>query len=117
MENLIITTHEELTDILKDLLDGYLRTTHRAEVTPPEKMGIAQAAEFLTSKGYKISNSGIRRLIVSNEIPHKRFGGRIILSRKELLLWAEMRSQKPQKNMIAANNLASSARRQSSSKK
>jgi len=120
MENVILTTPEQLASIvemsIKRVLDS-MPGWHIPQKHQPERMNIEQASEYLSENGFLLSISGLRKFVFNKEVPYQKFGGKVIFNRSELLDWASSRISSNKKENAAASTLAISAKRQSTSKR
>jgi hypothetical protein len=108
MNNLIITTPDELRAIVQEAVSGALpKTTPEPQI---DSITLADAVELLREHGYPTSKAQIYKLTASDGIPCKHYGHKLVFSRKELLLWAESQT-KPRHDESVMLNLARSARR------
>lgn len=71
-----------------------------------------QAIQFLTENGLPMKAGQFYFLTSSGQMPSKRIGKRLVLSRKELSTWLESRlNSKPDRKQRAAKLIAESARK------
>ena len=115
MENLIVTTPENLTRLIREAVREASNNAIPKATPLPDKLEIKAAVEFLNSEGYPISLSSLRRLVFEEQIPYRKFGSRVIFNTKDLRAWAEVRTVS-KKKQISTSELSKSARRQSSKK-
>jgi excisionase family DNA binding protein len=80
---LIVTTAKELEAVINRAVSSALNSKTQPQVTP-DRCTLDDALE-LTG----LSKSKLYKLTSSKEIPHKRFGNRLIFSRKVLVAWIE----------------------------
>lgn len=91
-----------------DRLESHLLEIKRSSQPPTPKPDRCTFDEALEITG--LSKSKLYKLTSSDEIPHKRYGNRLIFSRRELTAWVE--EQTVEKNSDDATQaLAASARR------
>ncbi|WP_320052794.1 helix-turn-helix domain-containing protein [uncultured Acetobacteroides sp.] len=53
-----------------------------------ENMSVAEAAEMLNNNGYKLTKSTLYYMTSKRQIPHSKFGRKVVFSEPELLDWA-----------------------------
>jgi hypothetical protein len=58
---------------------------------------LSDALELLREHGYPTFKAQVYKLTASGDIPCKRYGKKLVFSRKELLHWAEVQT-KPKSN-------------------
>lgn len=80
---LIVTTLEQLEAVINRAVYSALNQKAQQPVLS-DRCSLEDALE-LTG----LSKSTIYKLTSSKEVPHKRFGNRLVFSRKELLNWVE----------------------------
>ena len=74
----------------------------------PDRISLSEACELTGS-----SKSQIYKLTMLNEIPHQKFGKRLVFSRKELNEWMESKTVSPLSQSDEMDNrLAKSAKKQ-----
>ena len=95
MSEIIVTTRAELCDIIAAQIDKALaRYTARANPTLPDKVDVDGAVAYLNEIGCPISKHTLYALVAKEEVPHAKFGRRLVFSRKELTGWADSRTDK-----------------------
>lgn len=102
---LIVTTAEQLNSIIFNAVSRALNKKPEPQQLP-DRCGFGDALEITG-----LSKSKLYKLTASNEIPHKRFGSRLIFSRKELLTWLESQTVDKHDSSEVHLALARSARR------
>jgi excisionase family DNA binding protein len=98
MEQIIVTTPSELRALIAEeceRLYSRLAENKEGKSEEPEMISAGEAAQYLTSKGYRISKSSIESLTSTGEIPFVKFGRKTLYSRGELMDWAESRIHRP----------------------
>ncbi len=102
---LIVTTADQLSQIIRGEFSRAFN--FKPEPQPlPDRCTFEDALE-LTG----LSKSKLYKLTAANEIPNKRFGSRLIFSRKELLAWVEAQTVDKHTTSDATLAIARSARR------
>lgn len=94
MKEIIIVSPEELATLVEKSVSSALesRKPHKAE---PDPMDLNNAVRFLREQGYPTSKAKIYKLTSSGHIPFRKYGNRLVFSRKELLAWAESQTVNP----------------------
>lgn len=87
MDKIILTTREELKEIILEVLQEHFPREEKAE--PSDTLSIEEALEFLKDNGYSTSKATIYKFTSQNSIPYGRYGKRLVFSRKSLLKWAK----------------------------
>ena len=88
MTNIILTTPEELRAIVSETVSQSLAgfTQPRNE---PDNLTPDVAVEVLERHGFLISKARLYKLTAKKEVPFRKYGNKLLFSRKELLTWAE----------------------------
>jgi excisionase family DNA binding protein len=114
MNEIILTTPDQLEQVVMQALKKVLPAVEKEKsAEPPDSCSFNQALTFLSENGYVISKSALYKLTALKKIPFKRFGRKIIFSRKELLQWVESLTMPNSGTSNVLLNLAESARRKS----
>ncbi|KAA6339137.1 hypothetical protein EZS27_012911 [termite gut metagenome] len=109
MNPIIITTPEELRAIVSEAVSGVIPKT--ASESKIDTITLSSAIELLREYGYPTSKAKVYKLTASGDIPCKRYGNKLVFSRKELLEWAENQTKPKNNPSEIMSNLARSARR------
>lgn len=88
MSNIILTTPEELRAIVGEAIAELLPKTAPKE-SQPDTITLSTALDLLTEYGYPTSRAKVYKLTSAGTIPHRKYGNKLVFSRKELLKWAE----------------------------
>jgi hypothetical protein len=110
MNNIIITTPEELRAIVSEAVSGALPKTASGQ-SQVDTITLTDALELLMEHGYPTSKAKIYKLTSAGEIPCKRYGNKLVFSRKVLLQWAESQTKSKSDSSNISLTLARSARR------
>jgi len=110
MSTIIVTTPEELRAIVNEAIAEFLPKTQLKE-TKSDRISLDTAIELLAENGYPTSKAKIYKLTSSEEMPHLKYGNKLIFSRKELLQWAVSQTKRIGNHSEVALTLARSARR------
>ncbi len=94
MGNVIVTTPEELKEIVSEAIAKHLAPITRSAESLPDTITMDTAIALLGENGYPTSRAKIYKLTSNNEIPHNKYGNKLVFSRKELLAWANARAVK-----------------------
>ncbi len=108
MQNMILTpvSVEELVNLIACEVETRI---HRAEPKEPpqDRISLSEACE-LTNQ----SKGQVYKLTMLNEIPFRKYGKRLVFSRKELLDWIEKRTiSAPEAGNVMTDRLAKSAKK------
>ena len=111
MSNLILTTPEELKAIVGEAIAEYL-----PKQTPKESQSdtitLTTTLELLTENGYPTSRAKVYKLTSSGTMPHRKYGNKLVFSRREVLNWAQSQTYDKRDEMSeTVITLARSARR------
>ncbi|KAA6311631.1 hypothetical protein EZS27_037278 [termite gut metagenome] len=109
MNNIIITTPEELRAIVSEAVSGVIpKTVSESKI---DTITLSDAIELLREHGYPTSKAKVYKLTASGDILCKRYGNKLVFSRKELLEWAENQTKSKRDASHISLTLAYSARR------
>lgn len=110
MTSIIITEEEKLRAIVRDEVSGlfHARQERKAEI---DTMTLAGALTLLAEYGYVMSKAKLYKLTASDNIPCRKFGQKLVFSRKDILSWAEGQTKPKNDQSEIIQTLARSARR------
>ncbi len=108
MDKIILTTREELKEIILEVLQEHFRPKEEIQ----ETLTLDQALEVLKDNGYPTSKAQVYRLTSSGEIPYGKYGNKLVFSRKELLQWASSQVINMNDNFDSILALVKSAKKQ-----
>ena len=101
MDNtVIVTTPAQLREIVADEVSAILPKL--ADFRRKNGMTVEDAALFLTEQGIPTTRATLYSHVYKDTIPYKKFGRRIVFSKKELLAWIEARTTRPEDRRAAA---------------
>ena len=115
MENsIIVTTPAQLQTIINDAVAAILPKLadfrRKNESVEADGMNAEAAARFLSEQGIPTTRATLYNLVYKEAIPYKKFGRRVVFSKKELLTWIESRTEHCEdRRTAAALRLAESA--------
>lgn len=90
MENVIVTTKEELRAIIIEAVNSCRRSDSANNVQHvSDNLTLDGAVSFLHENGFPTSKAKLYKLTSSKKIPFRKFGLRLVFSRKALLQWAQ----------------------------
>ena len=89
MNNIIVTTPEELRAIISDVLANTILQASKTK-EPPDNITLDTAIRILEESGFPTSKAKIYKLTSAGTIPFRKYGNKLIFSQKELLGWAEL---------------------------
>jgi len=110
MTNIIITEEDKLRAIVKEEVSKLLP----AKQNPKEEIDtitLSDTLALLCEHGYPMSKAKLYKLTATSEIPCRKFGQKLVFSRKELLHWAENQTKPKNNSSEVILTLARSARR------
>ena len=110
MSSIILTTPEELKAIVGEAIAELLPKTKSKE-SQPDNITLTTALELLLEYGYPTSRAKIYKLTSADQMPHRKYGNKLVFSRKELLNWAESKTHSKNNRSEVAMILARSAKR------
>lgn len=109
MQNMILTpvAVDELVDLIACEVESRINRTEYRE--PPQDRITLDEACLITNS----SKSQIYKQTMLNEIPHQKFGKRLVFSRKELASWMDQRTVSPvNAGEVMEKRLSESAKKQ-----
>lgn len=116
MENIIVTTPAQLQSIITDAVNAIIPKLadfrRKNEPAETDGMNVEDTARFLTEQGIPTTRATLYNHVYKSTIPYKKFGRRVVFSKKELLTWIESRTvHSEDKRAAAALRIAESANR------
>lgn len=110
MTNIIVAEEDKLRTIVHEEVSKIFQSKEEPK-TEIDTVTLQGALSLLSEYGYIMSKAKLYKLTSSGDIPCRKFGQKLVFSRKELLLWAETQT-KPKHNLTGISLiLARSARR------
>ena len=98
MDKIIITTPEELKNLICNAIEPYFHSIDQPQ-SLPDQLTLDQAVAFLNDYGFPTSKTKIYRLTSENKMPYKKFGNRLVFSKALLLDWAIKRTKDMSSNI------------------
>lgn len=95
MDKVILVTRDELKKLIYEVLEDFFKDKDldkKKEVS--DTMSLEDTIEFLRENGYPTSKPSIYRQTSANKIPYRKYGNRLVFSRKELMNWVKMNTVK-----------------------
>lgn len=84
---IVVTSAEELKAIIRDVLSEQTEPT--ATSVQSDNISLDKAIKLLTEWGYPTSKAKIYKLTSTGAMPCRKYGNKLIFSRKELLKWVD----------------------------
>lgn len=113
MTNIILTTSEELRAIIsEEVSKAFPMVSTPKEL--PDTITLDTAIQVLEEYGYPTSKAKIYKLTSTGSMPFRKYGNKLVFSRKELILWADSQTKSHQEHIAIASanlTLAKSAKR------
>ena len=94
MSNIIVTTPEELKAIISEVFANTVPQTSDVKELP-DSITLDTAIRILKESGFPTSKAKIYKLTSSGSMPFRKYGNKLVFSRKELLNWAEQQTKTP----------------------
>jgi predicted DNA-binding transcriptional regulator AlpA len=110
MQNIILTTPDELRAIVSEAVSGVIpkQVSSNNQI---DTLTLNDALKLLREHGYPTSKAKIYKLTSAGTIPCKLYGNKLVFSRKAVLEWADSQT-KPKRDLSEISlTLARSARR------
>ena len=110
MNQIIVAEEEKLRAIVHEEVSKLFQVK-REPKTEIDTMTLSCALTLLAEYGYILSKAKLYKLTASGNIPCRKFGQKLVFSRKEILLWAENQTRPKNNHAEISLTLARSARR------
>lgn len=109
MSTIIITEEAKLRSLIQEEVAKVMPTqsNKKEEI---DSITLDGAISYLEEQGYPVSKAKMYKLTSSEEIPCRKFGQKLVFSRKNLLHWAETQSKPKNSKLEAIQTLAESAK-------
>lgn len=111
MNQIIVTTPEELRAIVSETVSQTLAGLTYTQKELPDNLTPDAAVEALEQHGFLISKARLYKLTAKGEVPFRKYGNKLLFSRKELLSWADSLARRVNDKSDAALTIAKSANR------
>ncbi len=86
-ERLALIGHDELKHLIRQEIEAVQRLLEAKPVH--DTIPLVDALKMLEEHGMPTSKAKIYKLTSAGEIPHRKYGNKLVFSRKELLKWME----------------------------
>lgn len=94
---IIVTTPEQLQEFINnainDILPKLAELICNNKPVENDVINTVNAARFLSEHGPRITSSKLRAMVHNECIPYRKFGRRVVFSKRELLAWIESRTE------------------------
>ena len=110
MRNIILTTPEELREIIAEAVSGRVAMVETQKEFP-DSITLDTAVRVLEEFGFPTSKAKIYKLTSSGSMPFRKYGNKLVFSRKELLNWAEQQAKYPNDTSDVVESMYKSAKR------
>ena len=110
MNNIIVAEENQLRAIVHEEMSKLFHAKHEPK-TEIDTMTLSGALTLLAEYGYILSKAKLYKLTASGNIPCRKFGQKLVFSRKDILLWAENQTKPKSNKSELLLTLARSARR------
>lgn len=110
MTAIIITEEARLRTIIQEEVSKVIPETVNTK-DEIDTLTLENALIFLEEHGYLVSKAKMYKLTSANEIPYKKFGQKLVFSKKDLLQWAESTTRVKNDQAVIIQTLAQSAKR------
>ena len=87
MTEIIVITKDELINIIEKTIETMLsrQGAETGNQEKPDTVTLDEAIVFLHNNGFVTSKGKLYKLTSSNQIPHRKFGNKLVFSREEIL--------------------------------
>jgi len=110
MNTIIISEEDKLRAIVHDEVSKLFQARQEPK-TEIDTMTLSDAVTLLAEYGYILSKAKLYKLTASGNIPCRKFGQKLVFSRKDILSWAESQTKPKNNQSELLLTLARSARR------
>ena len=110
MNQIIVAEEEKLRAIVHEEVSKLFQTKQEQK-TEIDTMTLSGALDMLAEYGYILSKAKLYKLTASGNIPCRKFGQKLVFSRKDILSWAESQTKPKNNQSEILLTLARSARR------
>ena len=110
MNQIIVAEEEKLRAIVHDEVSKLFQVKQPPK-TEIDTMTLSDALTLLAEYGYILSKAKLYKLTASGNIPCRKFGQKLVFSRKDILQWAENQTKPKNNQSEVLLTLARSARR------
>ena len=110
MNQIILTTPEELRAIVSESVSQTLAGLTQPK-NEPDNLTPDAAVGVLEQHGFLISKARLYKLTAKGDVPFRKYGNKLLFSRRELLSWAESLARRVNDKGEAALAIARSANR------
>jgi len=102
-----LNVHEKIDLLLEQIeaIKGLLEK-NQPPTASPQTLNLENAIAFMANEGYPLSKSSFYKLTSTSGIPFRRFGGKLMFDRDELLQWCKSKSIKDDARINVIRNLA-----------
>jgi len=98
-----------LRTLIEEAVKSSIRPPQEQRTEPPDTVTLYAAIEILRENGYPTSKGKIYKLTSANLLPHRKYGNKLVFSRRALLVWAESQTHTKPDHSEAILELAKSA--------
>jgi len=116
MNTIIVAQEDKLRAIVNEEVSKLFYAKHEPK-TEIDTMTLSAALALLAEYGYVLSKAKLYKLTASGSIPCRKFGQKLVFSRKDILSWAENQTKPKNEPSDILRAIARSARRQMKVKK
>lgn len=110
MSNIIVTEEDKLRAIVQEELSKIFPPAKQTQKIEIDTITLSDALALLREYGYPTSKAKMYKLSALGSIPCKKFGQKLVFSRKDLLQWAEAQTKPKHDKSEVILSLARSAR-------
>ena len=110
MNSIIVAEEDKLRTIVHEEVSKLFHAKQESK-TEIDTMTLSGALALLADYGYILSKAKLYKLTASGNIPCRKFGQKLVFSRKDVLSWAENQTKPKNDQSEILLTLARSARR------
>lgn len=111
MSQIIVTTPDELKAIITEVVSSAMPVASSPKELP-DSITLETAVKVLDEFGFPTSKAKIYKLTSTGNMPFRKYGNKLVFSRKELLYWAEQQAKTPHNPSDVLENIYKSVKRQ-----
>jgi hypothetical protein len=96
MNEVIVCSQEQLQDAVSKGIAQYFAKGNMPMGELPDTINMDSALKMLNEFGFSTSKAQLYKLTSKGVVPFRKYGNKLLFSRKELLNWAESQTSKVQ---------------------
>jgi hypothetical protein len=103
MSEIIVCSQEQLQEAISKCIAQYFANGNMPTGEVPDTVNMESALKMLNDFGFSTSKAQLYKLTSRGVVPFRKYGNKLLFSRKELLAWAESHAH----SRLSADDLSS----------